>query len=86
MAIAAVVGLGNPGPEYAATRHNVGFMVVDELARRGRASAWRRAYHGMLARGGRGASLVLLKPATFMNLSGDAIDALCRGEHLLPQQ
>ena len=86
MAIAAVVGLGNPGLEYAATRHNVGFRVVDEVARRVRASAWRHAYHALVARRSRGSALLLLKPGTFMNASGDALAALCRGEELLPSE
>lgn len=86
MAIAAVVGLGNPGPEYAATRHNVGFTVVDELARRMRAAAWRHEYRSMVTRRPRGASLLLAKPNTFMNLSGEAFVAVCRGEALLPAQ
>jgi len=86
MAIAAVIGLGNPGPEYAATRHNVGFRVVDELARRVRASAWRREHKSLVSRRPRGGALVLAKPATFMNLSGEALLAVCRGEDLLPSQ
>ncbi len=86
MDTAAVVGLGNPGPEYASTRHNVGFAVVDELARRLRAFSWRRAYLSLTARRPRGASLLLVKPQTYMNLSGEAFAALCRGEQLLPAQ
>jgi peptidyl-tRNA hydrolase, PTH1 family len=86
MEIAAVVGLGNPGPEYAATRHNVGFRVVDEVARRVRATAWRHAYQALVARRSRGSALVLVKPATFMNASGEALMKLCRGEELLPSQ
>jgi PTH1 family peptidyl-tRNA hydrolase len=86
MAIAAVVGLGNPGPEYAATRHNVGFRVVEELARRMRAAAWKHEYRSLVARRPRGASLLLARPQTFMNLSGEAFAALCRGEALLPSQ
>jgi PTH1 family peptidyl-tRNA hydrolase len=86
MDIAAVVGLGNPGPEYASTRHNVGYAVVDELARRFRTDAWRRAYVSLTARRPRGAHLLLVKPLTFMNASGDALAALCRGEELLPSQ
>jgi PTH1 family peptidyl-tRNA hydrolase len=86
MEIAAVVGLGNPGPEYAATRHNVGFRVVDELARRARAGSWRNQYKAHVARRPRGAALVYVKPLTYMNLSGEALAALCRGEALLPEQ
>lgn len=74
-----VVGLGNPGPEYASTRHNAGFMVVDRLARV-LGLSWRRApYPGLEARGGAaGERLVLLKPMTFMNLSGGAVAAAAR--------
>jgi PTH1 family peptidyl-tRNA hydrolase len=86
MDIAAVVGLGNPGPEYTSTRHNVGFAVVDELARRFRVKEWRRSYRSLAARRPRGAALLLLKPQTFMNLSGEAVAALCRGEEMLPSQ
>ena len=82
----AIVGLGNPGPKYAGTRHNVGFAVVDELARRASvafASAptdalvgrWRRG--GTAEASGLGMSDVLLaKPLTFMNASGQAVGAL----------
>lgn len=67
-----IVGLGNPGPGYRDHRHNVGFMVVDELARR-RGLVWggddRRGLEAVDTRGG----LVLLKPLTYMNLSGDAV-------------
>lgn len=86
MGIAAVVGLGNPGPEYASTRHNVGFAVADELARRFRIASWRRAYHSLTARRPRGTPLLLVKPQTYMNLSGEAFTALVRGEELLPGQ
>ena len=68
-----VAGLGNPGREYAATRHNVGFMVCDELARRHGAS-FRSKFSGELAEvrlgGGR---IALLKPQTFMNESGRSV-------------
>jgi peptidyl-tRNA hydrolase, PTH1 family len=86
MGIAAVVGLGNPGPEYASTRHNLGFAVVDELARRFRADTWRHAYLSLTARRPRGAALLLVKPQTYMNESGGAFAALCRGEGLLPAE
>ena len=82
MTIAAVIGLGNPGAEYAATRHNVGFRVVDELAGRHAAGQWRSRYRSEV-RGTRGEPAVLLvKPRTFMNLSGFAVAALCAGEAL----
>lgn len=70
-----VAGLGNPGPKYSGHRHNVGFMLVDELARRLGADAFRDKFSGQFARarlsGGR--ELVLLKPQTFMNLSGESV-------------
>lgn len=86
MEIAAVVGLGNPGEGYGATRHNLGFRVVDEVARRWRAGRWRAQYHGLVARRAGGRPVVLIKPQTYMNLSGECLAALCRGEFLVPQQ
>ena len=73
-----VVGLGNPGAEYRETRHNVGFMVVDELAHRwGLAHQWREAFDGLVVRGAVGAEAVwLMKPLTYMNLSGRAVAGL----------
>jgi PTH1 family peptidyl-tRNA hydrolase len=65
-----VVGLGNPGPEYEATRHNVGFLVVDRICRALRAPCSERRYHGHF---GRRNDLCLLKPDTFMNRSGQAV-------------
>jgi peptidyl-tRNA hydrolase, PTH1 family len=69
-----VVGLGNPGREYAATRHNLGFMVVDELARRLAASERRNRFRSELVEAFDGTEkVVLLKPNTYMNLSGFAV-------------
>lgn len=69
-----VVGLGNPGREYAGTRHNVGFMVVDELARRLTMSSFRRRFRSELGEGNLGGEkVVLVKPQTYMNLSGGAV-------------
>jgi PTH1 family peptidyl-tRNA hydrolase len=67
-----IVGLGNPGPEYADTRHNIGFRVVDEIARRSSAP-WRGAPQALVARTD---SLLLVKPLTFMNRSGPAVHAV----------
>jgi PTH1 family peptidyl-tRNA hydrolase len=68
-----IVGLGNIGPEYEETRHNVGFKVVDQLAR-DLGADWRNATHGSMAEGKhRGRMLLLLKPNTYMNLSGKAV-------------
>jgi len=69
-----VVGLGNPGREYAATRHNLGFMVVDELARRQGAAERRNRFHSDVVEiFDAEEKIVLLKPRTYMNLSGTAV-------------
>ena len=69
-----VVGLGNPGPQYRTHRHNVGFMVLDRLQTRVGASEWREKYNGLAGKGVvAGREVVLLKPQTFMNLSGRAV-------------
>lgn len=86
MAIAAVFGLGNPGEEYAATRHNVGFRVVDELARRFRLARWVRRGPVLLARRAGARPLLLLKPQTYMNVSGEAVAATCAREGLTPAE
>jgi PTH1 family peptidyl-tRNA hydrolase len=73
-----VAGLGNPGREYAATRHNVGWMVLDELARRHDGS-WRSKFSGHLAQVQvNGARVALLKPQTYMNESGRSIRTAAR--------
>src|SRR5919199_2519047 len=80
-----VVGLGNPGREYARNRHNVGAMVVDELARRHGAS-WRSKFHGELAELRVDAHKVaLLKPRTYMNESGRAVGAAAKFYKLEPE-
>ena len=72
-----VVGLGNPGAEYRATRHNVGSEVVDELARRRGLDQWREPFESLTAKvtGGR-ETVLLAKPLTYMNLSGRAVAGL----------
>jgi peptidyl-tRNA hydrolase, PTH1 family len=73
-----VAGLGNPGREYAATRHNIGWMVLDELARRHDGS-WRSKFSGQLAETRvDGARVALLKPETYMNESGRSIRTAAR--------
>ncbi len=68
-----VVGLGNPGRQYEPTRHNVGWMIVDELARR-HGGAWRSKFSGRLAEiRVDGAKVALLKPETYMNASGRSV-------------
>ena len=70
-----VVGLGNPGREYATTRHNVGFMVADELVRR-HGGSWRSKFSGEVADlRVDGARVALLKPQTYMNESGRSVAA-----------
>jgi PTH1 family peptidyl-tRNA hydrolase len=73
-----IAGLGNPGREYAATRHNAGWMVVDELARR-HGGSWRSKFSGQLAEIRLdGSRLALVKPETYMNESGKSIAAAAR--------
>jgi PTH1 family peptidyl-tRNA hydrolase len=74
MAMLLWVGLGNPGPEHARQRHNIGFMALDTIARRHGFSAWRKRFRGEVAEGSLGGVKVLaLKPMTYMNASGDAV-------------
>jgi len=72
MSIELVFGLGNPGPRYAETRHNVGFRVVDELARRHGIGAWERYLLGDLRSLDLGRGVIIVKPLTYMNLAGGA--------------
>jgi PTH1 family peptidyl-tRNA hydrolase len=68
------VGLGNPGAKYAHNRHNIGFMAVDEIARRHGFAPWRRRFQGMTSEGALDREkIVLLRPETFMNESGRAV-------------
>jgi PTH1 family peptidyl-tRNA hydrolase len=75
--VKAIVGLGNPGDRYRGTRHNIGFAVVDELARRAQAEFAMAPADALMARW-RERDAVLVKPLTFMNLSGEAVSALLR--------
>ncbi|CQR72841.1 Peptidyl-tRNA hydrolase [Sporomusa ovata DSM 2662] len=68
-----IVGLGNPGQEYSATRHNTGFMAIDKLAGRWAVTAWRERYNAAVAEYRGEETVLLVKPQTFMNLSGRAI-------------
>jgi peptidyl-tRNA hydrolase, PTH1 family len=69
-----LVGLGNPGARYAGNRHNIGFMVVDKIARRHGVGPWRRRFGGVAAEGPIGAErALLLLPGTYMNDSGLAV-------------
>ncbi|MCV2448751.1 aminoacyl-tRNA hydrolase [Paracoccus sp. DMF] len=82
-----IVGLGNPGPKYAQNRHNVGFMAVDRIAADHGFSPWRARFQGEIAEGRLGDERVmLLKPATFMNLSGQAVGEAMRYLKLTPAE
>ena len=72
-----VAGLGNPGKEYEHTRHNMGFDVIDELARRWSVNIWKTDMKAEIASVVRfGEKILLVKPLTYMNLSGDAVGAI----------
>jgi PTH1 family peptidyl-tRNA hydrolase len=69
-----LVGLGNPGPEYEMTRHNVGFLFIDAIASESSGSSFQNKFHSLTTKvNWNGHDLVLLKPQTFMNLSGKAV-------------
>ena len=78
-----IVGLGNPGSKYESTRHNIGFMVVDKLARQ-QNLIWDedKKCKALVAKG---SDYLLVKPQTFMNDSGESVSALVRYYHLLPR-
>lgn len=79
-------GLGNPGAEYAATRHNVGFMLADALAARWDAAGWRTKQDALVAEARLGAEKILLvKPLTYMNESGRAVGPLLSWYKLAPE-
>jgi PTH1 family peptidyl-tRNA hydrolase len=73
------VGLGNPGAKYARNRHNIGFMAVDRIAADSGFAPWRSKFQGQLTEGRLGSQkVVLLKPQTFMNLSGQSVGEAMR--------
>ena len=83
-----IVGLGNPGEDYAKTRHNAGFLLVERLAAQWR-SDWKneRKFQARVARADRGGRMILLaEPQTFMNLSGESVGALMRFYQLPPER
>ncbi|BAB49760.1 MULTISPECIES: aminoacyl-tRNA hydrolase [Mesorhizobium] len=72
-------GLGNPGAKYADNRHNVGFMAADAIARRHSFSPWSKKFQGLIAEGTiAGEKIILIKPQTFMNLSGQSVGEALR--------
>lgn len=86
--IRLLVGLGNPGPEYEATRHNAGFWWIDTVARRlGAHLSADKAYHGLVARVNRPADPIwLIEPQTYMNLSGKSVAPLARFFRIAPEE
>ena len=82
------VGLGNPGPEYEATRHNAGFWWIDAVARELKTTlVMDKSYHGLVARTTvQGQTVWLLEPQTFMNLSGKSVAALARFFKIQPDE
>jgi PTH1 family peptidyl-tRNA hydrolase len=81
-----VVGLGNPGPKYERTRHNIGFMAIDEIVRRHSFRPFREKFHGLIAEGELGGDrVVALKPMTFMNNSGESVAPAAHFFKIAPQ-
>jgi len=81
-----LVGLGNPGPDYAKNRHNIGFMAIDEIVQRHGFGPWRRRFQGQAADGRLlGKRAFALKPETYMNESGRAVTAAMRYYRLEPE-
>lgn len=81
-----IVGLGNPGNEYAKTRHNVGFMLIDALADNLNITLWKDKFNAQIAEGRIGTEKILLvKPQTYMNNSGEAVGPLMRWYKLEPE-
>ena len=79
------VGLGNPGAKYAGNRHNIGFMAMDRIASDHRFAPWRGKFQGSLTEGRLGSEkIILLKPETFMNLSGQSVGEAMRFYKLDP--
>lgn len=80
-----LVGLGNPGDKYRGNRHNIGFMAADAIARRHGFPSFREKFQGLIAEGQiEGERTVILKPQTFMNASGDSVQAAARFYKLEP--
>ena len=80
-----IVGLGNPGAKYAGNRHNIGFMAVDRIASDHGFGPWRAKFQGLVSEGRIGGDkVILLKPGTFMNLSGQSVGEAMRFHKLTP--
>ena len=86
-----VVGLGNPGDKYSSTRHNIGFMVADELANRFKGKFSSHKYRALVSEvrlgvGSEAPKLIIVKPSTYMNDSGNAVAPLAKYFNTAPQQ
>lgn len=80
------VGLGNPGQKYQRNRHNIGFMAMDEIFHRHKFSGWSEKFKGEIAQGTIGdEKILLLKPQTFMNLSGQSVQGAAAFYKILPE-
>ena len=81
-----IVGLGNPGDKYEQTRHNAGFRTVDVLAKELNATNWKNKFQSLIADAEyNGKTLLLVKPLTFMNKSGEAVSEIVRFYKIEPQ-
>lgn len=80
-----IVGLGNIGKEYEGTRHNIGFMVADELAKRWGITTWKNERNAMCAEHRIPEKVLLIKPTTYMNLSGEAVGAFANFYNIAPE-
>ena len=80
-----IVGLGNVGREYEKTRHNIGFMVVEELAKRWGESTWKKGDNATFIEHRSGEKIFVIKPTTFMNLSGIAVSDFTNFYHIDPE-
>ncbi len=81
-----IVGLGNPGGKYAGNRHNIGFMALDRIASDHGFGPWRSKFQGQISEGRFGSDkVILLKPETFMNLSGQSVGEAARFHKLGPE-
>lgn len=80
-----IVGLGNIGKEYEGTRHNIGFMVADELAKRWGITTWKNERSAMCAEHRIPEKVFLIKPTTYMNLSGEAVGAFANFYNIDPE-
>lgn len=82
-----LAGLGNPGDKYAKNRHNIGFMAADAVADAYGFASWKLKYKGEMSEGSiKGAKVILIKPQTYMNLSGESVQAAAKFYKIPPEQ